>query len=66
MEIPRHWRLFKQRYGLIGEECPHCEIKIFPPRDVCPGCGQECGGKCITKKHPMYNSTREPAAPVLG
>jgi uncharacterized OB-fold protein len=41
MEIPRHWRLRKQRYGLVGEVCPHCEAKLFPPRDVCPECGQE-------------------------
>lgn len=39
MEIPRHWRLRKQRYNLTGEVCPHCEAKIFPPRDVCPECG---------------------------
>jgi uncharacterized OB-fold protein len=41
MEIPRHWRLRKQRYSLQGEVCPHCEAKIFPPRDVCPACGEE-------------------------
>ncbi len=41
MEIPRHWRLKKQRYALVGEVCPHCEVKIFPPRDVCPNCGGE-------------------------
>jgi len=41
MEIPRHWRLKKQRYSLVGEVCPHCEAKIFPPRDVCPHCGSE-------------------------
>jgi len=41
MEIPRHWRLKKQRYALIGEVCPHCEAKIFPPRDVCPECSGE-------------------------
>lgn len=41
MEIPRHWRLRQQRYGLVGEACPHCEAKIFPPRDICPSCGQE-------------------------
>jgi len=39
MEIPRHWRLRKQRYNLTGEVCPHCDAKIFPPRDVCPECG---------------------------
>ncbi len=41
MEVPRHWRLKKQRYTLTGEECPHCKSKIFPPRDVCPYCGGE-------------------------
>ena len=41
MEIPRHWRLKQQRYGLVGEVCPHCDAKIFPPRDVCPNCGGE-------------------------
>ena len=39
MDIPRHWRLRQQRYALIGEECPHCRAKLFPPRDVCPKCG---------------------------
>jgi hypothetical protein len=41
MEIPRHWRLNSQRYALVGEVCPHCQIKIFPPRDICPDCGRE-------------------------
>ena len=41
MEIPRHWRLKQQRYALVGEVCPHCQSKIFPPRDVCPYCGGE-------------------------
>ena len=41
MEISRHWRLQQQRYGLVGEVCPHCDEKIFPPRDVCPNCAGE-------------------------
>jgi len=41
MEIARHWRLKKQRYSLVGEVCPRCATKIFPPRDVCPNCGGE-------------------------
>jgi uncharacterized OB-fold protein len=41
MEIPRHWRIRKQRYSLVGEVCPHCDAKIFPPRDVCPECGKD-------------------------
>ena len=40
MEVPRYWRTKNQRYSLIGEQCPHCRIKIFPPRDICPN--QEC------------------------
>ncbi len=39
MEVSRHWRLKKQRYALQGEVCPHCSVKIFPPRDICPDCG---------------------------
>ena len=41
MEVSRHWRIRKQRYALVGEECPHCSAKIFPPRDICPECGKE-------------------------
>ena len=41
MDIPRHWRLKKQRYSLVGEVCEHCHAKLFPPRDICPECGEE-------------------------
>jgi len=41
MDIPRHWRLKKQRYALVGEVCEHCHAKLFPPRDICPECGEE-------------------------
>ena len=41
MDIPRHWRLRKQRYGMVGEVCEHCNSKLFPPRDICPECGEE-------------------------
>jgi len=37
-EIARHWRLKSQRYRLVGEVCPKCNNKMFPPRDVCPEC----------------------------
>ena|SRR3989304_9535998 len=40
-EVSRHWRLRQQRYKLIGEACSNCDTKIFPPRDICPDCGQE-------------------------
>jgi hypothetical protein len=40
-EIARHWRLNPQRYQLVGEVCPKCQGKIFPPRDVCPYCADD-------------------------
>jgi uncharacterized OB-fold protein len=40
-EIARHWRLKAQRYQLVGEVCPKCYGKIFPPRDVCPYCADQ-------------------------
>lgn len=36
--IPKNWRLQQQRYRLVGEICEKCGARIFPPRDVCPGC----------------------------
>jgi hypothetical protein len=39
-EVPRHWRLEKIRYGLVGNQCPHCETLMFPPREICINCGQ--------------------------
>jgi uncharacterized OB-fold protein len=41
MEVSSHWRVKQQRYSLVGEICPHCDYKIFPPRDLCPDCGEE-------------------------
>ncbi len=40
MEVPRHWRVKKQRYALVGETCPHCHARLFPPRAVCPYCAE--------------------------
>lgn len=41
MEVARYWRTTRQRYQLVGEVCPNCNAKIFPPRDVCPTCEKE-------------------------
>jgi hypothetical protein len=38
MNVPNIWRLRKQRYQLVGENCEVCGARIFPPRDVCPVC----------------------------
>lgn len=48
-EIARHWRLRETRYRLQGEICPHCTTAIFPPRDICPDCGENA-------KEPMQMS----------
>jgi uncharacterized protein len=39
VSIPSYWRSRQQRLGLVGEVCPTCEARLFPPRDVCPHCG---------------------------
>lgn len=58
MEIARHWRLKDQRYRLVGEVCHHCEHKIFPPRDICPNCGEETKKPFnFSGKGEVYSST---------
>ncbi len=65
MEIPRHWRLKKQRYALVGEVCPHCDAKIFPPRDVCPYCGGEAKSEFqFSGKGEVYSFTVMHDAPA--
>lgn len=65
MEVPRHWRLKKQRYALVGETCPHCHVKIFPPRDVCPECGGEAKtAYAFSGKGEIYSFTRLANAPA--
>ena len=60
MEISRHWRLRKQRYALVGEVCPHCDAKLFPPRDVCPECGgaQDVGARVGGEVDPARRGRR--------
>jgi uncharacterized OB-fold protein len=38
MEMPRHWRLRNQRYGLTGTICSECGKTFFTPRPVCDAC----------------------------
>jgi uncharacterized OB-fold protein len=65
MEIPRHWRLKQQRYGLVGEVCPHCDAKIFPPRDICPHCGGEAKTTyAFSGKGAVYSFTTVYEAPT--
>jgi uncharacterized OB-fold protein len=39
MELPAYRRTARERLGLVGEVCPRCRAKLFPPRDICPHCG---------------------------
>ncbi len=65
MEVPRYWRLKNQRYTLVGEVCPHCDGKIFPPRDVCPHCGQDAKTKfTFSGKGEVYSFTTISDAPA--
>ena len=55
-----HWRIRDERYSLIGEICPHCQSKIFPPKAVCPFCGgisPETAEKASSKSytHPSFS-----------
>ncbi len=65
MEIPRHWRLKQQRYALVGETCPHCQTKLFPPQDVCPSCGGEAKNPYIfSGRGKVYSYTVMTDAPA--
>ena len=65
MENPRYWRLKKQRYSLVGEVCPHCSSKIFPPRDICPECGGEAKtAYAFSGRGEVYSYTTMYDAPV--
>lgn len=65
MDIPRNWRLREQRYGLVGEQCEHCNAKIFPPRDICPECGRETKTRfSFSGRGEVYSFTVVHDAPV--
>lgn len=65
MELPRHWRVQQQRYSLVGEVCPHCEKKIFPPRDICPDCGEDARELYkFSGRGEVYSFTRVTEAPA--
>jgi uncharacterized OB-fold protein len=54
-----------QRYALVGEVCPHCDAKLFPPRDVCPHCGQDAKTKfTFSGRGEVYSFTTISDAPA--
>ena len=44
MSLASYWRTREQRLSLVGEICPHCGARLFPPRDICP----KCSGPAMT------------------
>ncbi len=64
MEVPRHWRLKKQRYALVGEVCPDCKTPLFPPRAVCPYCGGDARQEYALRNQPALAALEEQAQPI--
>ncbi len=54
MEVPRHWRMKKQRYTLTGEICLNCNTPMFPPRAVCPHCGGDAKHVFAVQPQPAF------------
>ena len=48
MAVPTLWRTKQQRYNLVGEKCPACTNAVFPPRKVCPHCGETMSGETMS------------------
>lgn len=40
--IPSSWRSIAGRYRLIGTKCSKEDKVYFPPRFICPDCGEVC------------------------
>ena len=41
MIVPKYTREIPQRYRLEAEKCTNCGYIAFPPRLICPECGQK-------------------------
>ena len=61
-EVARHWRLKQQRYALVGEVCPHCDQKIFPPGGVGDCCGSDSDSLYELE---VVNAEEVPAVSIL-
>jgi uncharacterized OB-fold protein len=65
MEIARHWRLKRQRYGLVGEVCSDCGHRFFPPREKCPQCSSRRKTECaFSGEGDVYSFTTIYEAPA--
>lgn len=52
------WRNKEQMLCFVGEVCPHCGAKIFPPKAVCPICRNK--GKKLEKVVPNSDQINQP------
>ncbi|MBU0998661.1 hypothetical protein KJ570_04005 [Patescibacteria group bacterium] len=73
MEVPRHWRLQKTRYRLVGDRCLVCHIPTFPPKDVCNECNtgdllnfKKASGTIYIAKEKLTPNILEPSEKVQG
>jgi hypothetical protein len=41
MIVPKYTREIPQRFRLEAEKCTNCGYIAFPPRHICPDCGQK-------------------------
>ncbi len=56
MDIPRHWRRQEQRFRLQGSCCEKCRAIAFPPKLVCPKCGNRKQiPYCLSGKGKIYS-----------
>lgn len=59
MEIPpRHWRLKRQMYSLVGSICPACDVPSFPPREICPNCTGSIKIDCNKTKGTIFEASQ--------
>ena len=69
MAVPTLWRTKQQRYNLVGEKCPACTSAVFPPRKVCPHCGQTMAADASARSYTFsvsYHLPQQLTARVAG
>ena len=59
MELPRYHRMRGTLYRLEGNSCPGCDVRFFPGRIICPGCGKkELQPETFSGRGTLYSHTR--------
>ena len=59
-----HSRLHEARYRLVGKVCFNCEEAYFPPREICPECGDKCDTQHFSGKGTLYSIATVSEAPA--